>query len=831
MELDEATNHFYLELKNLWNMLKKSPPVINLICNYFSHVDNPYVHTLTLLYNCQDFHNAKSKTLPLFIMEEFKNWSGACRNNIVHLLTADVKIDAFKIISKQNSLALTKLVVEAYEMAQQSDVFCPIIKCYIDNKQYKEACQYASILKLHAHFTIDDFIIPLILQDKLYAVDEFLGDSKSRQIEVVKFLDSILGQSSIRDAIEVYALQHEVPEIKFEKLHSKPWKRLIGRMLKMFKLPSDLTPNFNRRRNEGALQFLLHKRFIENGLSDESWKEMVHEAVGNDESLQRELVAQVAMYSETSEALYWAQFYNIDKQYWPHDVRLLFDNPDGNRGQLKSSSDPSWGTTDSDMVTYHKLKLPFEAIQLIDSPSTFEQFLDNGLKDVDIVGIDCEWKPNFGHQLNELALMQIATRTNVFVLDIVRLGSKVRHLWQELGKFLFNNCDILKLGFSITSDISMIKTALPDLNFNHKQLGFLDLCSLWKQIEKYPNVVLPFEVQKGGPSLSTLVQHCLGFPLDKSDQFSNWEKRPLRDNQLIYAALDAFCLIEVYDVLKQCCEASNFSFDEVCYNLMTNEKMPRRKTKKMGKINEAASQNSIQQPPSPHEAPVPASSLKIVCDTMLQGLGKNLRRCGIDTMILANNDDHMECVRHAQTDNRYIVSRGIVFNKLFGYVPHGHCLKIISDDVDEQLKEVLDYWKVEVTKNDIFSRCQACNGNSFVKVSRSTINTMINSKQKNPPPAEFYEDEATGFSSEDDIDFEPNYSISSTRKWELYPDEKIDVGLCKTQLGAQIQVQSIPLDIIKKYDFFYVCEECGKVYWDGSHFDKVLSGRLNGIVK
>lgn len=34
----------------------------------------------------------------------------------------------------------------------------------------------------------------------------------------------------------------------------------------MFKLSSDLTPNLNRRRNEGALNFLLHKRFIENGL-------------------------------------------------------------------------------------------------------------------------------------------------------------------------------------------------------------------------------------------------------------------------------------------------------------------------------------------------------------------------------------------------------------------------------------------------------------------------------------------------------------------------------------------------------------------------------------
>lgn len=36
------------------------------------------------------------------------------------------------------------------------------------------------------------------------------------------------------------------------------------RFVKMFKLSDDITPNLNKRRNEGALQFLLHKRYVEN---------------------------------------------------------------------------------------------------------------------------------------------------------------------------------------------------------------------------------------------------------------------------------------------------------------------------------------------------------------------------------------------------------------------------------------------------------------------------------------------------------------------------------------------------------------------------------------
>lgn len=48
----------------------------------------------------------------------------------------------------------------------------------------------------------------------------------------------------------------------------------------------------------------------------------------------------------------------------------------------------------------------------------------------------------------------------------------------------------------------------------------------------------------------------------------------------------------------------------------------------------------------------------------------------------------------------------IILLQLSGYVPPGHCLRVISDICDEQLKEVLNYYKVEVTKDDIFSRCK-----------------------------------------------------------------------------------------------------------------------------
>ena len=46
-------------------------------------------------------------------------------------------------------------------------------------------------------------------------------------------------------------------------------------------------------------------------------------------------------------------------------------------------------------------------------------------------------------------------------------------------------------------------------------------------------------------------------------------------------------------------------------------------------------------PPARKREPIPPQSLRVVVDTMLQGLGQHLRCCGVDVAILDNTDgDH-----------------------------------------------------------------------------------------------------------------------------------------------------------------------------------------------
>lgn len=61
-----------------------------------------------------------------------------------------------------------------------------------------------------------------------------------------------------------------------------------------------------------------------------------------------------------------------------------------------------------------------------------------------IIAIDAEWKP-IASATTEVALIQIATREPIFLIDAILLAIDVAD-WNKLGTYVFNNHEVLKIG-------------------------------------------------------------------------------------------------------------------------------------------------------------------------------------------------------------------------------------------------------------------------------------------------------------------------------------------------------------------------------------------------
>lgn len=63
----------------------------------------------------------------------------------------------------------------------------------IREKEYKDAAQYAAMLQLQSHFMNPEILLlPLILQNKLQVVDEFLVDCQDVQKALTTYLDNLI---------------------------------------------------------------------------------------------------------------------------------------------------------------------------------------------------------------------------------------------------------------------------------------------------------------------------------------------------------------------------------------------------------------------------------------------------------------------------------------------------------------------------------------------------------------------------------------------------------------------------------------------------------------
>lgn len=147
-----------------------------------------------------------------------------------------------------------------------------------------------------------------------------------------------------------------------------------------------------------------------------------------------------------------------------------------------------------------------------------------------IVGIDAEWNSK---STSGVSIIQLATYDSIYIIDILT-GSD---LIKERMENLLGDSSVLKIGFGM--DMSDIDRIGCDIN------NLIDL-----QETMIDCVVTQYK--KDSPSLSSTVANVLGKNMHKSTEFqlSNWDMRPLSQEQLEYAGMDSIVLLDIYKKLS-----------------------------------------------------------------------------------------------------------------------------------------------------------------------------------------------------------------------------------------------------------------------------------------
>lgn len=150
------------------------------------------------------------------------------------------------------------------------------------------------------------------------------------------------------------------------------------------------------------------------------------------------------------------------------------------------------------------------------------------LKQHKAIGFDTEKRPAFQKGIkNQVALLQLAIPEKVFLIRL-----KLTGITPELIKILSDE-NILKVGIGTADDIG----SLQDME-KFEPAGFLDLNKVSERLG-IENI--------GVRNLTALI---LGFRISKRQQVTNWERLKLTENQINYAATDAWVCLEIYNKLS-----------------------------------------------------------------------------------------------------------------------------------------------------------------------------------------------------------------------------------------------------------------------------------------
>ncbi|XP_024962095.1 exonuclease mut-7 homolog isoform X3 [Cynara cardunculus var. scolymus] len=409
---------------------------------------------------------------------------------------------------------------------------------------------------------------------------------------------------------------------------------------------------------------------------------------------------------------------------------------------------------------------PSDGIHFVSSTDSPEfTRLSSSLTRSSVIGLDAEWKPVRAHQPNfpTVLLLQIACRLDshrsiVFLLDLSEiLLPSVYHLLRDV----FLSPHILKLGFRFKQDLLYLSSTFRsqgcDSGFDRVE-PFLDIATIYSHLH-HKQTTRKTKVTK---SLSFICEELLGMSLSKELQCSDWSLRPLTKDQRTYAAIDALCLIEIFNVFQlrvlkeEMVRATTIEYPQrphaeqgislrksswvtlpMDYTLLqivrgysdkivltesdgkpgTSKKKGKRKSSTGFTCKEKRVDDIDEwRGPAPWDYLLGGDGFpKFLCDVMVEGLAKHLRCVGIDAAVpYSRKPETRELIDQAIKEKRVLLTRDAKLLR-HEYLLGNQIYRVKSLLKNDQLIEVIETFQLKICEDQLMSRCTKCNGRFIQK--------------------------------------------------------------------------------------------------------------------
>ncbi|KAF1761198.1 hypothetical protein GCK72_009452 [Caenorhabditis remanei] len=709
-------------------------------CQYETNV---YEMMILFISSIPDRKKEAGKNVTQWFLESFMNWISS-RNIGEELkntqLTERTKESSKKCCVREPAFSDSLRKIFDYSEDDILDKRERMIKEMFENQQYKEASELIIKHGLVDEYTFEQLVLPLILCDKCQIVDELLKLSPRFQKDYLKFLDGFVGKTDeVVDSFFKPYEQKGMVKINLNRFHGKSLTTFIQKFFngiaKQCHFDVDErrdTPFFEAYMKGKALKYYCMQRFELKVMADELYFEHTKN------TLKQSPIDTVFYYfgllwdsgfvERRIEALFWIRYLNIptNTHQLPYGIGQFYRNPDPKltaeveRLLALRTEIPQTEITEQLFVYEKEQKCPITIVKNGEELEELCRELDT-VEEGTYIGYDSEFKP--GHltdsSISRMATIQLFFNEKVFLVDCVIL-EKIdisEGMWKKFFESLFHSKKLTVIGFDMKNDMEALFTVRPIRDdFRQEDVkNFICVKRFVEILNEYDASIL--SLTKKSCRLITLVEELLNLTMDKTEQTGNWQCRPLRKNQIVYASLDAVIVLDlfrkIFEIVKQ--YEKQVEIDKLLDESRSFVTVKKEKVKKETKVLTASPWENMYEilrvhrdPTKPLQRP---SELKIIVDTMVLGTGKNLRLLGIDVFIPRDASELQKYLLGMKTfanEQRSIVTvPSKSYEAMKAENPNAHFI-LLQDVYNKQwldlVTDFLDQFNLDIRKEDGLKR-------------------------------------------------------------------------------------------------------------------------------